>query len=449
MTHSGVDVPPVPKSFEIKEILASGNYGTVCVAIPAGEDRLVAIKVLNADQAANTKVLRRTRDEARILNRLNHPNIVHVDHLLELQGKPLVVMEYVAGAPVDALIRHLRSGLPPAIALDIVRQVALALHAAYTALTGDDGLPMRIIHRDIKPGNILISTAGEVKVVDFGIAKAEFEDREAYTASMVMGSQGFDAPERLDDVSDSPAVDVYSLGLTLALLLTGKMLVLPRLPVRHDEVLATQLNYLRPADLDEAQQSRLRELISHMCTCERQNRPRHRDVSTSIAAFMEEAQLKADMVGFAQQFVSPIYQNRPRSNPKRHPLYGTLEFLDIHDGESPLMATTMSPTEKPAIPTLEEFLSQPDWEKRRRELKELLDRLGSWDTAPFLAILQRATTSKWHFWVTKERPARVAAALLALRTRPSREAVVLAKKLKSHEDKEVREAAKNLLSNQG
>ena len=444
-------MPEVPKSFEIKEILASGNYGTVCVARPAGEERLVAIKVLNADQAANATILRRTRDEARILNRLNHPNIVHVDHLLELQGKPLVVMEYVAGAPLDALIRYLRAGLPPAIALDVVRQVALALHAAYNAPTGEDGRPMRIIHRDIKPGNILISTQGEVKVVDFGIAKAEFEDREAYTASMIMGSQGFDAPERLDDVSDSPAVDVYSLGLTLALLLTGKMLVLPRLPMRHDEVLATQLNYLCPPDLDEAQHQRLRGFIARMCTCERENRPRHRDVTTWIAAFLQEAKLTPDLAGFAQQYVVPIHKNRPRADPKRHPLYGTLEFLDLHNGngDAPLVSTTKSPSEKPAIPTLNEFLAQPDWEKRRRELQELLNRLGSWDTAPFLAILLRATTSKWQFWVTTEPPARVAAALTALRNRPSRQAVVLARKLTSHADDDVRQAAKKLLENQG
>jgi len=438
-------VQEVPKSFEIQEILAKGNYGTVCVAKPAGEDRLVAIKVLNADQETDAEILRRTRDEARILNRLNHPNIVHVEHLLELQGKPIVVMEYVAGAPLDALMRKMRNGLPADVALDIVSQVAMALDAAYNAPAGKEAQPMKIIHRDIKPANILISTMGDVKVVDFGIAKADFEDREAFTFTMVKGSQGFDAPERLHDVLDSPAVDVYSLGLTLVLLLAGKMLNLPRLSKRHDEVLATQLNHIRPPGLSEAQQIKLHELLQGMCSRKRTNRPSHGEVATWISTFLFENKLDPDIEGFAQQYVVPLYEQREITDPKTHELYQTLEFLDVHDGATPMVSTTQSPTEKLKLPTLEEFLAEPDWETRRREMTELLLRMGTWDPAPFVDILQRATKAKWQFWVTRDSPARVVAALEVLQGQPTTETIVLADALTSHADEGVQKTAQSFL----
>ncbi|MBT3219854.1 MAG: hypothetical protein HN348_12260, partial [Proteobacteria bacterium] len=152
-----------------------------------------------------------------------------------------------------------------------------------------------------------------------------------------------------------------------------------------------------------------------------------------------------DIEGFAQQYVVPLYEQREITDPKTHELYQTLEFLDVHDGATPMVSTTQSPTEKLKLPTLEEFLAEPDWETRRREMTELLLRMGTWDPAPFVDILQRATKAKWQFWVTRDSPARVVAALEVLQGQPTTETIVLADALTSHADEGVQKTAQSFL----
>ena len=184
--------------FEVVEILGEGSFGTVCVARVRNDPlrRKVALKILKGEYTANPKIMNRTRDEARLLSRINHPNIVRVERLMEVGGRPGVVMEHVEGASLDKLLLRYRTGLPPEIAIELVRQSLIALHVAYADAVGHDGQPLRVIHRDIKPSNILLSIHGAVKVVDFGIAKGNFEGREAETESVVMGSRPYMAPER-------------------------------------------------------------------------------------------------------------------------------------------------------------------------------------------------------------------------------------------------------------
>ena len=149
--------------FEILEILGEGSFGTVCVARVSTDPlrRKVALKILKGAYATNDKILNRTRDEARLLSRINHPNIVRVERLMEVGGRPVVVMEHVQGVSLDQLLLRFKDGLPAAIALEMTRQTCLALHVAYAEALGDDGRPMRVIHRDIKPSNILLSIHGE------------------------------------------------------------------------------------------------------------------------------------------------------------------------------------------------------------------------------------------------------------------------------------------------
>ena len=140
---------------------------------------------------------------------------------MEVGGRPVVVMEHVQGVSLDALLLRFKEGVPSSVAVEVMRQTCLALHVAYNESLGEDGQPMRVIHRDIKPSNVLLSIHGHVKVVDFGIAKGQFEGREANTESVVMGSRPYMAPERLDGISDNPTVDVYSAGMSLFELLTA------------------------------------------------------------------------------------------------------------------------------------------------------------------------------------------------------------------------------------
>jgi hypothetical protein len=306
--------------FEILEILGEGSFGTVCVARVSTDPlrRKVALKILKGAYAQNKKILNRTRDEARLLSRINHPNIVRVERLMEVGGRPVVVMEHVQGVSLDALLLRFKDGLPAAVALEMTRQTFLALHTAYAEALGEDMRPLRVIHRDIKPSNIMLSVHGEVKVLDFGIAKGEFEGREAETESVVMGSRPYMAPERLDGVSDSPSVDVYSTGMSLFELLTGRTMSLSINPVNHDTAMNRQLGYIQVQGMSDAAVEDLRNLIRRMCAYTRDYRPTAvecaRDLEQLVYAIDPEYRIGLDE--FARSTVVPIYESRPRVAPE-------------------------------------------------------------------------------------------------------------------------------------
>ncbi len=306
--------------FEILEILGEGSFGTVCVARVSTDPlrRKVALKILKGAYATNDKILNRTRDEARLLSRINHPNIVRVERLMEVGGRPVVVMEHVQGVSLDQLLLRFKDGLPAAIALEMTRQTCLALHVAYAEALGDDGRPMRVIHRDIKPSNILLSIHGEVKVVDFGIAKGEFEGREAKTESVVMGSRPYMAPERLDGISDNPSVDVYSAGMSLFELLTGRTMSLSINPVSHDQAMNRQLGYIQIQGMSQPALEDMRNLIRRMCAYTRDYRPTAvecaRDLEQLLYAI--DARYRIGLEEFARTTVLPIYESRPRITPE-------------------------------------------------------------------------------------------------------------------------------------
>lgn len=176
-----------------------------------GFSRPVALKVLN-EGGATTDIAERLRDEARLLGLLRHRAIVQVDGLVALDGRWAIVMEHIDG--VD--LRRLTQGgpIPSGPALEIIGEVASALHVAQTQ-PNEDGKPLGLLHRDLKPSNILLTRNGEVKVVDFGVARADTKARKAKTVTnMTFGSPTYAAPERMM-ADDLPAGDVYSLGVVL------------------------------------------------------------------------------------------------------------------------------------------------------------------------------------------------------------------------------------------
>ncbi len=323
--------------FEILEILGEGSFGTVCVARVQTDPlrRRVALKILKGAYASNKKILNRTRDEAKLLSAINHPNIVRVERLMEINGRPCVVMEHVQGVSLDQLLLRFKDGLPAAVAMEVTRQTCLALHAAYAESHGEDGRPLRVIHRDIKPSNIMLSIHGEVKVLDFGIARGEFEGREARTESVVMGSRPYMAPERLDGISDSPSVDVYSAGMSMFELLTGRTMSLSINPISHDQAMSRQLQYVQVPGMSQAALEDLRDLIRRMCAYTRDYRPS----SSEVARDLEQLNYAIDrryyiqLEEFARTTVLPIYETRPRISPED-------AIAQVEDGEDFLREVT-------------------------------------------------------------------------------------------------------------
>jgi serine/threonine protein kinase len=209
------------RRFRVLSEIAEGAFGKVYLAEQLAGDgfsRVVALKILHSQYAADPEITARMRDEARLLGRIRHPNIVQVEDLTTIDGKCTLVMEYLEGVDAKALwayFRVLGRPFPRKAAFQLGAAVAGALDSAYRIVPLQGGTPLGVIHRDIKPSNLFVTTAGVVKVLDFGTARANFREREAKTKARTFGSAGYLAPERILRKTDTPAADVFSLAVTL------------------------------------------------------------------------------------------------------------------------------------------------------------------------------------------------------------------------------------------
>ncbi len=199
--------------YRILALIGAGGFGKVYRARQESSEgfaKEVAIKILHEDEPQKS-LLARFRDEARILGLVRDRAIVGVEPPVALGGKWAVVMEWVDGCSLRDLIdQHGR--VPPEVALEVIEEVARALDNAFHQVV--DGEPLQLLHRDIKPDNIQITPSGDVKLLDFGIAKANFAGRETKTRKAFGGTPGYIAPERPEGI-EQPAGDVYSLGVVL------------------------------------------------------------------------------------------------------------------------------------------------------------------------------------------------------------------------------------------
>jgi serine/threonine protein kinase len=193
--------------YRVERELGRGGMATVYLARDEELRRPVALKVL-ADQLPGEDAFRtRFLREARLAGRLSHPNVVQVYDAGETNGRPFIVMEYVAGKTLAECGR-----LAPDRVVELGLQACAGLQHAH-----DAGL----VHRDVKPGNLLLRDDGVLKVVDFGIARAA-ETTRLTQAGTLLGTAAYLAPEQIAGEDASTASDVYSLGAVLYELLTGR-----------------------------------------------------------------------------------------------------------------------------------------------------------------------------------------------------------------------------------
>jgi serine/threonine-protein kinase len=236
--------------YRLQRLIATGGMGQVWEALDARLGRQVAIKVLKAEFSSDPEFVERFRAEARIVAMLNHPGIASVydygETELEDARTAYLVMEMVTGEPLNSVLK--RTGrLSLRHSLDMLEQTGRALQVAHTA---------GLVHRDVKPGNILITPTGQVKLTDFGIAKA-VDAAPVTQTGMVMGTAQYIAPEQALGRDATPASDVYSLGVV------GYESVAGRRPFIGEGALTVAMKHIKeqPAPLPADIPPNVRELI--------------------------------------------------------------------------------------------------------------------------------------------------------------------------------------------
>ena len=218
--------------YQLLRRLGRGGMAEVYLAEQTSLRRQVAIKVLRSNLALDDAYVRRFHNEAQAAAKLVHANIVQIHEVGCLEGWHFIAQEYVSGQNLKQLLTRLGHGLDGAMAVNVVRQVAAALHKA---------AEQNIIHRDIKPENIMIASSGEVKVADFGLARV-VRDNEALNLTQVgitMGTPLYMSPEQVEGKQVDPRSDLYSLGVTSYHMLAG------RPPFDGDTALAVAIQHLK------------------------------------------------------------------------------------------------------------------------------------------------------------------------------------------------------------
>jgi len=209
--------------YEIAALLGAGGMGEVYRARDPRLGRDVAIKVLPREVASDPDRLARFEREARAVAAVNHPNIVVLHSIEEDNGTRFLTMELVEGESLDRLVTP--GGLPLERVLDLAIPIADALVAAHTR---------GVVHRDLKPGNVMVTRDGRVKVLDFGLAKATTGDSELAATQaativspisnvgQVVGTVPYMAPEQLRGAPADARADLFSLGILIYELVTGR-----------------------------------------------------------------------------------------------------------------------------------------------------------------------------------------------------------------------------------
>jgi serine/threonine protein kinase len=200
--------------YDLLAQIGEGGAGVVYKARHRQTEAIVAVKLLHAQQANNQILLRRFEQEFRAARPLSHPHLVQMFDFQQIEGTPILVMEYIEGRSLGERL-ELSGRLPLAEATAVIAQVALALDWLH-----DQG----IVHRDVKPDNIIVSPDGLAKLTDLGLVKERLFDQSLTRTGSALGTPNFMAPEQFRDAKNvDRRCDVYSLGATFYQMVTGEI----------------------------------------------------------------------------------------------------------------------------------------------------------------------------------------------------------------------------------
>src|SRR5690606_1509480 len=245
--------------------IGRGGMATVWVARrrspDAKDDRLVAIKAMLLELADDPEFVKMFVDEVQLVRSIRHPNVVEVYDVGDERGVMWMSMEWVEGESLHTVIAEAgrRGAIPPEMAVRIIADVAAGLHAAHE-VRDPDGSLRGVVHRDVSPHNILIGTNGVVKLVDFGVAKAVGRASEATRAGQLKGKFGYMSPEQARGRPVDRRSDIFSLGIVLFEVTTGRRLFRGETDLKTLElVLGAQIP--RPSTIDPKYPPELERIV--------------------------------------------------------------------------------------------------------------------------------------------------------------------------------------------
>lgn len=208
--------------------LGHGGMAEVFLAVasgPAGFNKLVVIKQIRAELADDPEFLNMFLDEARLAARLSHPNVVQTNEVGHVGNRYFIAMEYLDGQPLNRVLQRFKrdnAGLPMGMHLRILIDVLAGLHHAHE-LADYDGTPLEVVHRDVSPHNVFVTYEGQIKVVDFGIAKAMNSSSET-RAGVIKGKVAYMSPEQARGDKVDRRSDIFAVGVMLWEAMTGQRL---------------------------------------------------------------------------------------------------------------------------------------------------------------------------------------------------------------------------------
>src|SRR5579859_6869760 len=238
--------------YQIQDPIGRGGMATIYRGRDLRTDRIVAIKILREVYSTDPKFVTRFQREAKAASSLQHPNIVQVYDYGQSDGNYFIVMEYIEGTDLRRYLRS-RGMLAVDRVIIIAHDIALGLGAAHRR---------QIVHRDVKPQNVLVGRDGSIKLTDFGIASVykDINDERLTTTGMTLGTVQYYAPEQAQGEIVSPAADVYALGIVMYEMLTG------RPPFDGDTPVAVAMQHIQdvptpPSELNPTIPPALEEII--------------------------------------------------------------------------------------------------------------------------------------------------------------------------------------------
>jgi serine/threonine protein kinase len=306
--------------YRIIEQLGQGGMATVYKAYHPSLDRFVAIKALHPAFMEDPSFLARFQREARLVAKLEHPNIVPIYDAADHEGRPYLVMKFIQGETLKALLN--RGNLTNTEKVKIIEAIGLAL--AYAHKQG-------VLHRDIKPSNVIIAQDGQVYLADFGLARIASAGESTLSSDMFIGTPQYISPEQAQGKRDlDEGTDIYSFGVLIYEMMVGKVPFSADTPyaIIHDHIFSPlpMPRSINPG-LSEAMELVLLKALA-------KNRPdRYPDVSSLVAAFLQSFPTSTGIVGDKEpptksktvrtpvEFVSPIHHGedetevQPRSAP--------------------------------------------------------------------------------------------------------------------------------------